>query len=135
MGYMRHHAIVCTSWSEAHIQRAHAEATTIGLACSPVSGPAINFYRSFCVFPDGSNEGWGDSDAGDARRDKFIAWLEAHWPPDDADPEDGTDQCYIDWAEVQYGDGNGVQGVLRAHDFDEVAEPPTAGAKGREGEP
>lgn len=88
MGYIRHHAIIVTGYTEEGIGRAHAKALEIftssfpdyrerELFCwvSPISPPAINGYQTFFVGPDGSKEGWTASDFGDDLRQKFIDWL------------------------------------------------------------
>ena len=119
MGYMRHHAIVVTSWSDKHIQAAHKAAKEIysnwsknilfgaivggfdGLV-SPIMCSPINSYMTFIVAPDGSKEGWDDSDEGNFKRDELIEWLEG------AERKDN-----FDWAEIEYGgDGDGAT-VLR----------------------
>ena len=64
----------------------------------------MNSYLSFFIPPDGSKEGWPDSDLGDERRARFIAWLH------DQEFEDGG-SC-LAWAEVQYGDEDGEQVVV-----------------------
>ncbi len=109
MGYMRHHAIVVTSWDSESIEPAHKLATELGMIVTPIVSGAINGYRSFMVCPDGSKEGWTDSDAGDGRRDAFVAWLSTG---------DGDNRPWCDWAEVQYGDEEGVQGIVRASSWD-----------------
>jgi len=88
MGYIKHHAIiVIDSGYGDGIVAAHAEALRVfaaseglgGRVMASVVGPIIsspvNGYRSFYIAPDGSKEGWSDSDAGDVARDQLIAWL------------------------------------------------------------
>jgi hypothetical protein len=106
MGYMRHHAIVVTNCYGDWIVRAHDKATEIFPVVSPVLGSEINGYFSFFVPPDGSKEGWAESDVGDARRERFIAWLESLRYDDGGSP--------LDWAEVQYGDEEGEDEVIRS---------------------
>jgi len=103
MGYMRHHTIVVTSWQAEAIEAAHAQATKIFPWVSAISPEATNGYRSFFVPPDGSKEGWEDSDAGDNRRDAFIAWLEEAYKR----------RLWCTWVEVQFGDDDGVNKVTR----------------------
>lgn len=73
MGYMRHNAIVVTSWKEEAIKEAAAMAEKIGLLVIRQSEEAVNGYRSLLVCPDGSKEGWDESDRGDERREGFNA--------------------------------------------------------------
>lgn len=100
MGYIRHHAIVVTGMHEWNIGGdlpavPEAREAAIRYGCQLVSevvGPGLNGTSSFLVAPDGSKEGWTDSDAGDAARDEFVAWLRRRDP-------DG----YYSWAEVVLG--------------------------------
>lgn len=96
MGYMRHHAIAITSWSEERIKAARSKAEELlpGLV-SPIIEGRINSYYSFFVAPDGSKEGWDESDAGDAARTELKEFLLSYLC-------DGG--SYVDWAELQYGD-------------------------------
>lgn len=100
MGYMRHHAIVLTGgdWGDSPIQSIHARAVEIfGADAVSLLGPkTTNMCQSFCVFPDGSKEGWNTSNGGDENRVRFKTWLRSC--RDDCGP--------CDWVEVQYGDDN-----------------------------
>lgn len=95
MGWMRHHGIVVTSWSEEKLNAAHAKAVEVfGVGVTDTTEPVVNGYGSFLVAPDGSKEGWSDSDEGDARRDLFIRWLHSQAY------EDGSSA--LDWIEYQH---------------------------------
>lgn len=96
MGYVRHHAIVVTGLRSQDIAAAREKAMDLGMAVSAPVGPTTNGTLSFLIAPDGSKEGWSESNDGNGRREAFKAWCRAH-----AD-------CYIHWAEVQYGDDDGV---------------------------
>lgn len=113
MGYMRHHAILVTSWNEPMLTEAHAEAVSLfdELVSGIVHG-AINGEDSFFVAPDGSKEGWTTSTDYDIKRDLFIEWCRSKAY------EDGSN-C-LAWAEVQYGDDNNEAAVLRSRDQDEA---------------
>ncbi len=108
MGYMRHHAIVVTSWSGVAIDKAHLEATSTFPEVSPIITSDINIYHSFFIPPDGSKEGWDESNVGDGRRDAFISWIHT------LDYEDGSNP--LAWAEIQYGDDAGISLVVRHSD-------------------
>lgn len=91
MGYMQHHAIIVTAYND-RIYPLHVKAIDIfGDAVTEILPSAINGYRSFFVGPDGSKEGWPESDAGNARRQEFNEWLKENNQSHDA-------------AEVQYHD-------------------------------
>jgi len=113
MGYMSHHAIVVTSWSDEYIQSAHALATGIFPSVSSVLRSQVNDYWSFFIPPDGSKDGWKESSDGDTRREQFIKRLREQYC------EDGS--SHVTWAEVQYGDDNKDSKVTRSSDFDYLA--------------
>ena len=97
MGYHRHHAIVVTAWADRYIEPAHRAALDIfsdtPAKVTPITPAGVNGYRSFLVAPDGSKEGWDDSDLGDAARKAFIEWLQKAAQGD----------IYTSWAEVEFG--------------------------------
>ena len=111
MGYMRHHAIVVTSWQDEAIEHAHRLASEVFSWVSPISPSATNGNRSFFVPPDGSKEGWEESHLGDNRRGKFIKALR-NLP---------GQRRRCEWVEVQYGDDEGESKVCR-HSDEEQAE-------------
>lgn len=120
MGYMRHHAIVVTSWSRAGdsgslptIEDAREAASGIFPAVSEVLGSEVNGYGSFFIPPDGSKMGWSTDEDGDARRKRFIEWLK------DQGYEDGSSP--FDWAEIQYGDDE-RETIVTAHSDEPVED-------------
>jgi len=72
MGYMRNNAIVITSEFSVRVETAHRKASDIFEWVSPISPATINGSRSFFIPPDGSKEGWGESNIGDECRREFI---------------------------------------------------------------
>jgi len=91
MGTIHHHAIVVTHWDPKAIEIAHAVAGVIFPEVSPILHSEYNGYSSFFIPPDGSKEGWLESDRGDLRRHEFIDWLYSH-------PE-----YTYEWVEIIYG--------------------------------
>lgn len=93
MGFFRHDAIVLTGrtkeiervWERAVI---HFEGSAVHV--SGVTEYGINDTSSVLIAPDGSKEGWTDSDEGDRLRDSFVTWLQVDGP-------------LIDWIEVRFG--------------------------------
>jgi len=126
VGYIAHHAIVVTSWQDGAVEAAHARAVEefaeidalVGRGgahtVSPIVGSVVNGVRSFLVGPDGSKEGWGTSDEGDAARARFIRWLR------DAD-------YYLDWFEIRYGGDDPDVVVVRHHNGDDAGAPGASG--------
>ena len=114
MGYRRHHAIVITSCNIPILRQAHEKAEDI-FGCqqvSPITPEAINGYRSFLVGPDGSKEGWAESDIGNQNRDSFIHDLKKF----------EASSWGLSWVEVQYGDDNMETKIIRDSDQDERGE-------------
>ena len=119
MGYMRHHAIVVTGSYDLWPERAYEKAEELlsqwrdsthepQPVLSQLSEECMNGRRSFCVFPDGSKEGWPTSEAGDEFRDRLIRWLEEQRYEDGSSP--------LAWVEVQYADDERETKVCRHSD-------------------
>ena len=102
MGYIAHRTIIVTSfditWDEPKLaETARKKAIEIfgeGLVSDMVDS-VINGYKSFFVAPDGSKEGWPESDEGDVKREEFKKWLR------EQAYDDGSN--HYDWAEFRYG--------------------------------
>jgi hypothetical protein len=83
MGYMRHNAVIVTAADYAMRGEYGVAAPDVEafreslpeewrrLLVGPVQS-VMNGYLSFAFLPDGSKEGWGDSDLGDEFRQRFI---------------------------------------------------------------
>jgi len=95
MGHITHHAIIVTTFDKPKAEAARRKARTIFPEVSSIVKCTVNSYFSFLIPPDGSKSGWNESDLGDQRRAKFIAWL------DEQAYEDGS--TAYEWIEVQYG--------------------------------
>lgn len=114
MGYMRHHAIIVSSWDREQIDAMRLEAITLAVEerlaslISPLVQSAVNGYSTFVVAPDGSKEGWGHSDAGDRLRERIVETLIA------AEYADGSSR--FAWAVVRYGDDNGDDAIEASSD-------------------
>lgn len=97
MGYTIHHAIIVTSWDDQAILAAHDKAVEIfpDDQVTSVTDAAMNGYRSFLVGPDGSKEGWEESEEGNENREEYIEWL------DSQKYDDGS--SLLDWVELSFG--------------------------------
>lgn len=85
MGYMRHDAVIVTAsgWAvdgtarDVPVPDVEAFRQSLPEEWRPlVVGPVtsvVNGYQSFAFLPDGSNEGWEDSEKGDEYRERFAA--------------------------------------------------------------
>lgn len=118
MGYMRHHAIVVTGpmlvpTPGPNIVTVHYHLA--GLAqglISEIVESKVNAYGSFLIAPDGSKEGWSESDEGDKTRTAVIAYLES------LRYADGS--MSFDWAEIQFGDDDRQTKICRHSDQVEI---------------
>lgn len=88
MGYIGHHVMIVVGWEDKRIEPAHAKAKELGMTVSDVIESPVNGYMSFYVAPDGSKEGWADSEEGDQQRAAFVTWLREH------------PALYLRWAEI-----------------------------------
>lgn len=95
MSTVLHNAIVVTSWGEDSIKCARLKAIALGLLATPIVESRVNAYWTFLVVPDGSKEGWAESDRGDEAREQFAEYLWAQRV------EDGSSS--LEWVEVAYG--------------------------------
>lgn len=94
MGYIRHNAIIATTWQAQAVEGLVEYARSIG-AEALVGGEVTNGYATACITPDGSKEGWQTSAEGDKRRAKIKRWMAEH------------DDFYFEWCEVAYGSDDG----------------------------
>ncbi len=116
MGYILHHTIVITSCQEALLKRAHKNARhCFGKATSPLTPPTVNGYRSFFIAPDGSKEGWSESDDGDRQRVEFKAWLHS------LAYEDGSTS--LAWFEASYSSDDRAAKVTN-HAWEKMGKAP-----------
>jgi len=104
MGYIRHHAIVVTSWDEKLLAKAHEMAKICGNNVTDIVGPLTNGCCTFCIVPDGSKEGWSTSYEGDDARLQFIAWMNHNRH------ECGSSS--LQWVEVFYGNDDGKAQIV-----------------------
>ena len=108
MGYECHHAIIVSAWDFdleliKVVRKKIKEKTT--LRPSKIVQNGCCGLHSFLVPPDGSKEGWEESDKGDDDRDTVIDILRKHEHTDGSNP--------LVWVEVMFGDDNGEDRVTR----------------------
>jgi hypothetical protein len=117
MGYISHHAMIVTGFNKNSLKLAHKEAelrfTREGGFCfvSPIITSPINGYLSFFIAPDGSKEGWEDSDYYDKARREYGEWL----------LHQVCQGNYYQWVIVQYGDDGGHTCIIADNDGGQVA--------------
>lgn len=106
MGYMRHDAIVVTSWRRKAIQEAATRARECGLEVLGPSAEVTNGISTLLVCPDGSKEGWEESDAFVAKRAKYLEYLNSVRYEDNS-------SC-LSWVALAYGDDD-REATITAH--------------------
>lgn len=64
MGYIRHHTIAITSWKKEELEKLHIKINAIApnIITNIYKSP-LNGYHTFYLIPDGSKEGWEESEA------------------------------------------------------------------------
>lgn len=106
MGVMHHNAVIATVFNQDYfndmkkwIEELEVEKTFVGLDPKKLfifGGGIANDYHTIVLVPDGSKEGWPDSDVGDKLREVFIAKLNS------MAYDDGS-SCWR-WIEVGFGE-------------------------------
>ena len=76
MGYIKHHAIIITTWDDKTLAKIYKHLVPIfGKRISKIIKSDINGFVSLFIAPDGSKEDWPESDKGDKDRAKLIRYL------------------------------------------------------------
>ncbi len=104
MGFIRHNAIVVTYWKREDVEKAHAKAKALGMQVTEILVTTVNSYASFLIGPDGSKEGWDESNEGNRRRAVFFQEIRG---------------MYIDAVEINYGGDGGpafIERDLKGHE-------------------
>jgi len=120
MGYMSHNAIIVTGYRKygekrGPVDEARDYATSLGCQVTECLESNTNGYVTFVVIPDGSKEGWDGSDAGDVRREAFLAEVKRRAGMTLVDEDDAW---FFDWAEIQYGNDDGITRIIAHSDED-----------------
>lgn len=92
MGYIRHEAIVVISFRKEDTQKAKEFADSLKLDTTEII-TTINGYCTFLIAPDGSKEGWEESNKHEQARKDFCSWAEKQY-------ENGV---YFDYAYISFG--------------------------------
>lgn len=104
MGVIRHHAIVVTSDVTGAIELAVNTAREIGLDVLGPSPIVTNNVNTMLVCPDGSKEGWDESDDGDRKRERFMTYLNSTNYDDGSGP--------LSWVIIAYGDDDASAKII-----------------------
>ena len=106
MGYIRHDAIVVTSWNREVLELAATQARFLGLEVIGPSAKVTNGISTFLVCPDGSKEGWDESEEFEDRRARFLEYLNGKRYED-------RSSC-LSWVALAYGSDD-RDAVVKAH--------------------
>ena len=83
MGYIKHEAVLATTWDDANVaelRKKLAEWSQEDQARVLIGPSTMNGYVTVILVPDGSKEGWDESDKWDVLRAHFLSFLTAqHW--------------------------------------------------------
>jgi len=104
MGTIHHNSVLVTTCFEKSFERIRLWIDRLPEETKRlfVLGPVVtNGYQTVVLIPDGSKEGWSESDDGDSLRAAFIEFIKK-------DKDD-----FSDWIEVGYGELG--QEVLRGN--------------------
>ena len=108
MGVINHNAVIASTWCQEDVAKMKdwiAELTDEEQNLFLVGGPQTNSETTVVMIPDGSKEGWEQSDKGDALRARFIIELEK------SKYEDGSNN----WCWIEVGFGEFGQKVLQGN--------------------
>lgn len=97
MGTIQHNAIIACVFNDEHIEKIKQWISGLdpGEQERFLWGPRVtNMYIPLVLVPDGSKEGWEESDRWDEIRDDFVELLRNGLPYEN------------DWAEVTFGELN-----------------------------
>lgn len=73
MGYFAHKALIVTSgYHHEELEKLHEMAKELELPVTEIVEGRANGFKSFAVLPDGSKEGWDESDRVDEGRASLI---------------------------------------------------------------
>lgn len=104
MGYIKHDAIVVSSFKKEYTEQAWKMAIKLGLECTEIIISHINSEHSFLIASDGSKEGWEDSEKGDVARESWIQWA-----------KDNKSDILLDWIHVRYGGDEPELAMIEDH--------------------
>jgi hypothetical protein len=100
MGVINHNAVIATTWHEESFclvrKRIEEKVPQDQQWLFTFTPRVMNGFQTIVLAPDGSNEGWSESDTGDDLREWFIDLLSRHVY------EDGS-SCWK-WIEVGFGE-------------------------------
>jgi hypothetical protein len=103
MGYIKDEAIIVTA-DKAACLIAQKQAIECGLRVTSAEAHHVNGLASFLIVPDGSKEGWQDSDDGEHARDMWKDWARSAYGRLTYVVDDMTRTFYAHWMHVSYDD-------------------------------
>jgi hypothetical protein len=116
MGYLRHECLIVSSDDADAVLRVQTAACSIfdeqgmGRLVGGLTQHLTNGGAAFLISPDGSKEGWGQSNDAEAARNELIEWLRSGEAP------------FVNWALVLIGGDDGEYRVLQSPNDPAVVE-------------
>lgn len=99
MGYMRHHSIAVSGFKN-ELKLCHKYAKRLfGEMVTPIKDTLINGELSFFIGPDGSKEGWPESNEYDQKRETFITFIKSLKYEDESSP---VSFCHFYWKDEDH---------------------------------
>lgn len=96
MGIINHNCIIATTWDDPSILELDKLAKAANIGPLVITEPNQFGDRTVILPPDGSKEGWPDSEKGDEMRDAFVELIKTF------NYEDGSNP--FRWVEISYGE-------------------------------
>lgn len=112
MGYIRNETMIVSGSNSEKVTRAHSAAISIfnekkmGTLVSGMQQHITNGGAAFFISPDGSKEGWEDSNTAAEARKEFILFLRE------------TKDLWLDWALVELGGDDGKFSIVDSPESD-----------------
>ena len=110
MGVINHNAIIAITWSDEEVHKVISWLNRLDKNFNQIFNINNNKFGGTTIFmaPDGSEEGWKDSNEADKLRDEFVALLESSKYEDGSNP----------WRYVEVSYGEHGQSIVRGNNKD-----------------
>jgi hypothetical protein len=117
MGNTIHDAIIVSGFRKESVAAARAKALMLDMRPTEVVESEINGWCHFLIPPDGSKDGWPESNLGDERRELWITWAREQWANASTPPFAGG--CFVYYVHVQYHETDDGKPVIAGYQPDD----------------
>lgn len=97
MGTIRHNVIIvtCDSYNHKDMIKVHMKAVELfGMLVTSITSTPTNGFLTFFIAPDGSKEGWGESNEHDIKRKELCDYIDTFAYKDGSSSFKYVDVCY-----------------------------------------